>query len=491
MGQSVLLHAMAPARWWGQSQIGRLLGTVAGWAHHKLNAIGSRLWGSPEAFQLRLQIGFLLIVGLLLLALNSASTGLIGTLCWLAAAGALKTALALGREKLLTRWTFIDTLVTAWLASVVLSAAFSSVQPQAIKGLFKLTTLVLGYGSFRVLWGLPLLRNRQAIFWLLVAVMGMGVVQSLAGIYQAIGHIDPRATWQDPDLMPEEQMTRVFGLLQPANPNLLAGFLVPCLAAAIGAFALGWLVSPSIVLTLFSGLASALIAAVLVMTGSRGGFLALGAMAFLVWAISFWLLRQTAPGSAWRSYGLRAWGLITTLGLLGVAALLTKSQALRTRVLSIFSWREDSSIAYRLNVYASTARMFADNPFLGIGPGNEVFKRMYGFYMVPGFNALGAYSVPLEIAVEQGIVGLLLFAALIVSTCVKLGQALASHMPTLFDKLVLISLALAVLGTWVYGTFDTVWYRPAVNLLYWLMLAGLAHWFAAHSPADSEALRHA
>ncbi len=51
----------------------------------------------------------------------------------------------------------------------------------------------------------------------------------------------------------------------------------------------------------------------------------------------------------------------------------------------------------------------------GIGVGNQAFRLAYGLYMRSGFDALGAYCVPLEIAVETGVFGLLAFAVLLLA----------------------------------------------------------------------------
>ena len=57
--------------------------------------------------------------------------------------------------------------------------------------------------------------------------------------------------------------------------------------------------------------------------------------------------------------------------------------------------------------------MFKDNWLLGIGVGNQNFREIYGLYMKTGFDALSAYNIYLEIAVESGIFALLAFMAFI------------------------------------------------------------------------------
>ena len=88
--------------------------------------------------------------------------------------------------------------------------------------------------------------------------------------------------------------------------------------------------------------------------------------------------------------------------------------ALIKRFESIFALRADSSISFRMNVYESVWKMFLDNPFLGIGVGNQNFREIYGLYMKTGYDALSAYNIYLETAVESGIFALLSFLAFLV-----------------------------------------------------------------------------
>jgi hypothetical protein len=60
-----------------------------------------------------------------------------------------------------------------------------------------------------------------------------------------------------------------------------------------------------------------------------------------------------------------------------------------------FAGSEHSSNAYRIYVWRASAKMFMDNWWFGVGPGNSTFPLAYGLYMKSGFDALGTYCVPL------------------------------------------------------------------------------------------------
>jgi putative inorganic carbon (hco3(-)) transporter len=450
---------MSIAQWIRES---RLLG----WAYE----LASR-WGgtNPQIMWLGSAFRFVLTTGVLgLFALLSFSTtGVIGAVTWLLFALVL-LGWAFFRPAILTKLTAIDLLVACFLASAVLSTAFSSFFQTSLIGLAKMLTFVAGYVVFRVISenGSPTI----AVLMGLLAALGLG--ESLLGFYQYINHIEPRATWTDPTLNPELQMNRIFGSLLPANPNLLAGFLIPCFAASAG-LSLLFFKKKTFLLSLGLIAVAIAILVALVLTGSRGGFLAIGGMLVCMFAYLGHLI--------WHDPELRqfkwmkpTWIIILAISILAISGGILSSEKIRTRVASIFAMREDSSISYRLNVYNSATQMFKDNPIVGIGPGNSTFKLVYGLYMVPGYNALGAYSVPLEIAVEQGIIGLIIFLSLLLVLGLRTFIALDSPYLTLQQKLLAGALLTGIVGSFMYGIFDTIWYRPSVNLLFWFMVAALA-----------------
>ena len=162
--------------------------------------------------------------------------------------------------------------------------------------------------------------------------------------------------------------------------------------------------------------------------------------------------------------------LVLLLGatLLVVAA--SKLEPIRTRVSSLMAGRGDSSNNFRINVWMASFDMVQDRPWLGIGPGNNAFNRIYPLYQQPKFNALSAYSVPLEILVETGITGLMACLGLLIST-IRSGLAgLKMNDPA--ASAALASLA-AVAGLLGQGIADTIFFRPEVQLIGWFCLATL------------------
>ena len=132
--------------------------------------------------------------------------------------------------------------------------------------------------------------------------------------------------------------------------------------------------------------------------------------------------------------------------------------------------RQDSSNSFRFNVYQSSWQMFKDNWLLGIGVGNKNFREIYGLYMKTGFDALSAYNIYLETAVESGIFALIAFVA-------YLGMQIYNSVKYILTstdvaKIVLISAALvSLVGVMAHGMVDTVFFRPRIQIIFWVMMA--------------------
>jgi putative inorganic carbon (HCO3(-)) transporter len=94
---------------------------------------------------------------------------------------------------------------------------------------------------------------------------------------------------------------------------------------------------------------------------------------------------------------------------------------------------------------------------------------MYSLYMYSGFEALGAYNIFLEVLSEMGVVGLVVF-------CWLLLAFVARNLYTFWagegaNRWWAAAILAAFAGTLMMGMFDTVFYRPSVQLQFWLLLA--------------------
>jgi putative inorganic carbon (HCO3(-)) transporter len=192
--------------------------------------------------------------------------------------------------------------------------------------------------------------------------------------------------------------------------------------------------------------------------------------------ILMWYWRKNYLPPFWRKWSLPiALGTVAGLLVLAVAAV----EPLRDRVVSITRVRADSSNNYRMNVWMSALEMVRDRPVIGIGPGNDVFNKIYPLYQRPRYSALSAYSVPLEIAVETGLIGLTTFAWLLLTTLTQGWLQLRRLRDSGNVRgYWLIGAIAAIIGMMAHGLVDTVWYRPQINTLWWLMVAIVASYYS-------------
>ena len=350
--------------------------------------------------------------------------------------------------------------ISGWLLLMlgiaVLATGFSPVTPAAFKGLLKLISYLGVYALMRQLLA-------QAPRWwdrLVAALLGGELLSSVLAIRQLYGDTSELARWADPNSVADGTI-RVYGPLE--NPNLLAGYLIPILPIALIAL-LRWRSWPQ---RLFAASALMLGSSALFLSYSRGGWLgmlgALGATVLLL------VLRQTRH---WPPLWRRLFPLLLIAAAVCVLVVaVTQIEPLRIRVMSLAAGRGDSSNNFRINVWLAAIEMIQERPWLGIGPGNSAFNLIYPLYQQPKFNALSAYSVPLELLVEGGIPNLLaalglLFASLRAGLSQLKGESIWA-LPAL-------AAIAAIAGLCVQGATDTIFFRPEVQLTGWFCLATLS-----------------
>ena len=347
--------------------------------------------------------------------------------------------------------------ISGWLLMILavacISTGWSPVPLAAAKGLLKLLSYLGVYALLcRLLISNPRWWNR-----LLAALLTGGLLSSVLALRQLYASTEELARWADPGSMSTGTI-RIYGPL--GNPNLLAGYLLPLVPLAVIAL-MRW---QGLGQKMFAGLTGVLSAAAVVFTYSRGGWL--GLLATLAVLVLLLLLRSTAHWPPlWRR--LVPLGVLLMGGVLVVLAA-TQLEPIRTRVVSLVAGRGDSSNNFRINVWLAALEMVQDRPWIGIGPGNNAFNSIYPLYQQPKFNALSAYSVPLELLVEMGIPGLLACCGLLISS-VRAGLRFDGD-----SGLIAIGSLASISGLLTQGITDTIFFRPEVQLVGWFCLASLA-----------------
>lgn len=350
----------------------------------------------------------------------------------------------------------INLALLAVLAVALLASGFSPVPVAAAKGLMKLTSYLGVYALMRQLL------TSSPIWWdrLAAALLAGELLTSVIGIRQLYADSSQLARWSDNNSVAEGTV-RIYSTLD--NPNLLGGFLLPILPLAVVAL-LRWRTLPR---RLFALAALVLGIVALVLTYSRGAWMGMVASLGLLGLLL--AMRQTRQ---WPPFWRRTLPLLLLVGTaVALVVLVTQVEPLRVRVLSLVAGREDSSNNFRINVWTSVLAMIQDRPWLGIGPGNTAFNLIYPLYQQPKFNALSAYSIPLELLVEAGVPGLLAGLALLFIALRTGLQQGGGPGPLALPSLAAVA---AFAGLAVQGLTDTIFFRPEVQLVALFSLATLA-----------------
>lgn len=347
--------------------------------------------------------------------------------------------------------TIGDKFLLVYFLIVIISVAGSSLFYLSLKGAFK-TFTYLGFYTALIHY---LKNNKNMIKYIFAAFALCTLSETVIAFMQNFTSVGEISGWQDTSrLNPEEVMTRVYGSLKPYNPNLFGGYMLACIPSApVLPFINKKAALPAVLIFILSS-------AALVFTGCRGAYIG-----YFMQIIGLVLLTYKFLEPVYKK--------LFTMAVTGIFAIMTfvilSVSALRARVLSIFAMRSDSSNSFRFNVYNSCIQMFKDNWLLGIGVGNQNFREIYGLYMKTGFDALSAYNIYLEIAVESGIFALLAFIGFIGANIYKAVKFIFSEKS--IETVYIIAALVSVIGILFHGIVDTVFFRPQIQFTFWIMIA--------------------
>ncbi|MCA6503104.1 MAG: IctB family putative bicarbonate transporter [Pseudanabaena sp.] len=424
----------------------QLISPLQGWRD------GSRLLGA------KFLGGLLVILVATLPFLENAQTGVIGAAVAIAWLMMWLSDRRDAEDQSVPIWTPIHLPLISYWAIALIATLLSPVRVAALDGMLKLTIYMIAFVS---------MSRMMRLGWRSVLVgtyLETALVVCAYAVQQWYLGAPELATWTD--ITSETAgTTRVYSFL--GNPNLLAGYLIPALP--LGAIAaIHW---RSWGMKVLGAVVAILGAFCITQTQSRGGLLGLAAESFaLVLLLVYWWGKRLPTWTLPVTFG-------GTAGAIALGTILVPT--LRKRVVSIFG-TEDSSNAFRVNVWMSVLNMIKVKPILGIGPGNKAFNLVYPLYQRSGYSALGAYSVPLELTVETGIIGVICYGWLIFSIFRQAWIALNRlRSDRNMDGLWIIAAIATIVGMMTHGLFDTVWYRPQVQLLWWLAIAIISSFYIA------------
>ncbi len=288
---------------------------------------------------------------------------------------------AIGRPKFSIRFGWIDAavlLLVGWHTLAALWAVWHGSPRPALNMLWEWVGLGLCFFLARQFIVTPTeVRAVVAVMIALaVALAGYGLYQCFHEMpaTRAIYESDPDAAIRNAGLWfppgsPERQLfaDRLYSTEPMATfalTNSLAGYLVPWLVILAGMIC----ASISIRRQLWKLVLCAMpIAACLLLTKSRSGYVAVGVGVVVAWLAS--RLKRTTIG--WK------WPTIVTVVLVAMITAGISFGGLDREVLS----QASKSFGYRLQYWQSTGQIIAEHPILGCGPGN--FQDTYPRYKLP------------------------------------------------------------------------------------------------------------
>ncbi|MBQ9280049.1 MAG: O-antigen ligase family protein [Clostridia bacterium] len=279
---------------------------------------------------------------------------------------------------------------------------------------------------------------KQLKFLLYVFIIA-SVITAFIGIYQYIfGDVYSQA-WLDADMFEDIKM-RVYSTFE--NPNVYGEYLL--LAIPI-IFSLFWSEKGLLKkLILFAMFAVTMLA--LVLTFSRGCWLgiilALGLLLIMIDRRFLWL------------------------GVLGLFVLpFVLPETIMNRFLSIGNL-EDSSTSYRVYIWLGTIAMLKDYWFSGIGLGITSFNSIYPIYSYNNISAPHSHNLYLQLIVEYGIVGLIIFLGMIYHFYKETTISLLKE-----KNIITAGIMSGVAGFLLQSLFDNTWYNYRVVLIFWMIIA--------------------
>jgi putative inorganic carbon (HCO3(-)) transporter len=381
--------------------------------------------------------------------------------------------LLIGGQK--QKGNFVDALVLLYFCINIIATCSSHYFAASTHGLLKLVVYIFAYFLFCA----QLKERPQHQFTYVFILVFSGVLLSIYGLYQYKIGVAPLATWEDPNI--ENQATRIYATFN--NPNLFAGYLLPIIMLAATQVLANWNLRKW-VFSAIAVLVTALLTVAVILTGSRGAYI--GAFAgyaalIVVGLTKIWLLKTKRR--------IIIPTLLLTVPLV-IFAVFHYMPGFEHRIVSIFAGREHSSNSFRLNVWLSSLAMLKDNWLIGIGVGNQAFCLAYGLYMRTGFDALGTYCVPLEIAVETGLFGLFVFVLIVMSILYKAHIAfwspISNNRSDLFQykRWLTVGAAFGLVALLGHGLVDTVFFRPQIQFIFYLLVSIVIANTTITNPAD-------
>lgn len=346
----------------------------------------------------------------------------------------------------------------ALLLFLLMVAVAILISPLPQRSLSALGPLALGIVLYLLLGRLPLGKQTQGQL-LRLAPWLLALLGSALGVVGALGML-PAHHFLFRRLPP---LARLQSYMPGAfNPNVIAGAMVVlfpfpwslALAASGDKPGRAWARR-----LLAAGLGIILLG-VIVLSGSRGGYLATTVMVALLLALR------------WPSVG--KWGLVLVLvGSLVGGTLMGWQQVINGLMLNTTIGGLDA----RQEIWSRALTILSDFPFTGIGLGcfYEIVAQMYPLFLVPAGTVTHAHNLYLQVAIDLGLPGLAAYLVIVGYACYELLTTLRAgrREPWAEARLLAAACLTSLVGMGVHGLLDAAVWDNKGAFLPWIVM-GLA-----------------
>jgi O-antigen ligase len=328
-----------------------------------------------------------------------------------------------------------------FLAVMLLLAAFSVTRRASLE-----MTVLFGIYIGFYLMCLVEIRDERKLYILAVIFLASVALEACLGLYQNFvtkPPLDP--SWIDSTSFPNITV-RVFGTMD--NPNILAQYLVPGIVLGLALALRKGRLSTRVLFLGMAGIAGAS----LVYTWTRMGWLSLGV------AIAVFLLFYD-----WRLFLLAAAAVFAGASVL-------RPDMLTHRLASVLNLSQDSSMYYRFQIWQVSGRMIRDFWFSGVGPGSGAFQLIYNkYYALYAMRAYHTHNLYIELLVEYGVFGTLIFLWLLGSYFGYVLKRIAGSRG--FARTAAMA-AMAGMASYLFmGLTEDCWFNFKLVFLFWFLIS--------------------
>lgn len=340
------------------------------------------------------------------------------------------------------KWRFdgIGMCVILFLAVLFISSAMSFAKLGSLK-VWAMYFVFVGFYFIIV----NAVQTKEQLYALFKVLVISGALVALYGVMQYVFGWTTSNAWIDEEMF-EDATMRVYSTL--GNPNVLGEYLLLILpVSAVYMLKYRWNELSKWTYALMTAVA----ALCLILTQSRGCWI--GFMISVVIFVTF--------------YEGKWWGFIPIVLCILPFVI---PQTIVDRIMSVGNM-EDSSTSYRVFIWMGTLGMMRHYWLGGIGMGEAAFSQVYPFFSYNAIIAPHSHNLFLQLLVEAGISGLIVFLAMQIVFIKKMSVVYRVNDKKSESSMLSLALASGVIGFLTQSMFDYTFYNYRVMAVFFMVIA--------------------